>query len=117
MSENLLVALKMLVVGMSGVFTVLAVFAFIIWLMKYIDAKMKKNAEEAPILLEQKEFFEARTERELIAVIAAAATSIIGKKVKIKKLHFLDADISLQNWKTSGISNNMASHNINIKGK
>lgn len=117
MFDNIIVALEMLVVGMSGVFTVLSIFAFIIWFMKYLDAKIKSNVEEAPILIEQKEYFETRTERELIAVLAAASTSIIGKKVKVKKIHFLDTNSDPASWKQSGLSNNMASHNINIKGK
>lgn len=116
MNSNLIEALEVMVVGLTGVFTVLTFFSFMIWALKWIDAKTSKSKAEPPILKVQKEFFETKTESELVAVITAAAMQVFQSNVKIHKIHFLDDNTKPSNWASSGRVSIMASHSINIKG-
>lgn len=116
MYEKIIEALEVLVVGLAGVFSVLSFFSIMIWFLKWADSKLSKKKVEAPILKVQKEFFETRTEGELVAVITAAAMEIFKSKVKIHKIHFLNDASKPSNWASSGRVNVMASHNLNLKG-
>ncbi len=116
MQEKLGEALIMLVVGLGAVFTVLSSFSLIIWLMKYLDSKFTKSAKPLPILKVQKEFFETKTENELVAVITAAAMQCFGSKIKVHKIHFLDDQSKHTGWANSVRVNVMGSHSINKKG-
>lgn len=116
MQEKLGEALIMMVVGMGAVFGVLSTFSFIIWLMKFADSKFAKSAKPQPILKVQKEFFETKTEKELVAVITAAAMQCFGSKIKVHKIHFLDDQSKQTGWANSGRVNVMGSHSINKKG-
>ena len=82
-----------------------------IWLLKTVDKKFSKSKVEPPVMSPQKEFFESRPESELIAVITAAAMMTLGKKIRVKKIHFLKEhqDVS---WTSVARVNIMASHNI-----
>lgn len=106
----------MLFVGFAVVFTVLIFFSFLIWFLKFLDEKLSKSTAEKPILKVQKEFFESKTEKELIAVITAAAVQTLGKKIKIHKIHFLQDVAKPSGWASSGRINVMSSHSINLKG-
>lgn len=113
MEENLIVATEMLIVGMSGVFFVLIFLAFVIWIMKAFDAKSQKAKQvEQPVLQVQKEFFESRTDKELVAIITAAAMAATGgKRLKVKKISFLSQGHDA-GWVGSGRQGVMASHQI-----
>ena len=114
--EKLVEALIMMVVGMGAVFVVLSSFSLIIWLMKYLDSKFTKGPKALPILKVQKEFFETKTESELVAVITAAAMQCFGSKIKVHKIHFLHDQTVHTGWANTGRVNVMASHSINKKG-
>ncbi len=116
MEDKLGEALIMMVVGLGAVFTVLSSFSVIIWLMKYLDKKFTKVPKPLPILKVQKEFFETKTESELVAVITAAAMQCFGSKIKVHKIHFLDNQAKQTGWANTGRVNVMASHSINKKG-
>ncbi len=115
MYDRLVEAFIMLGVGLGAVFTVLSFFSFIIWFMKWIDSKFSKTPKVLPILKVQKEFFETKTENELVAVITAAAIECFGSKIKVHKIHFLNNPSKQTGWANSGRVNVMASHSINKK--
>lgn len=116
MQEKLGEALIMMVVGLGAVFTVLSFFSLLIWLINKIEKKFSKVPVERPILKVQKEFFETKTESELVAVITAAAMQCFGSKIKVHKIHFLDDHSKQTGWANSGRINVMGSHSINKKG-
>ncbi len=119
MEDNIIIATEMLVVGMSTVFIVLGAFAFVIWFLKKVDALLLRN-QAAPSVDSGKAVLETIAETgsntDITVVIAAAVSAVIGKKVKVKKIHFLDTQHDEANWSHSGRLNIMGSHNINIKG-
>lgn len=53
---------------------------------------------------------------ELLSIITAVAMAATGKKVKVKRINFLDNQKSNQGWALVGRINVMANHNINLKG-
>lgn len=116
MEENIIIATEMLVVGLSTVFIVLSAFAFVIWFLKKVDSRLLNNEAASAVKVTDSLFIEKQSDSELVAVISAAATAIIGAKVKVRKIHFLDHQPDEANWTNTGRLNIMGSHNINIKG-
>ena len=116
MQEKLGEALIMMIVGLGAVFTVLSFFSLLIWAINKLEQKFSKSPQQRPILKVQKEFFETKTESELVAVITAAAMQCYGSRIKIHKIHFLDDQSKQTGWANSGRVNVMASHSINKKG-
>lgn len=107
--EHLFKAAEIIVLGMGTVFSALAFFAFIIWLLtasdeKYNRYKIKNYAQK----IETKELAEEHND-ELITVLAAAAFTVLNKPVRIRTIRFLAHNES-SNWASSGRSSLMASH-------
>ena len=113
MLERILYSLELTVVGMSSVFAVLIFFAGIIWLMKFIDAKVTENKinksdKKLGAVLESID-----DERKIVAAIIAAINAATGKKAKIKQIQFLGHQHQEGKWSAAGRSNVMSSHNLN----
>ena len=102
MIEKLLYSLILTFVGMSGVFSVLIFFSFIIWLMKYIDAKVTENIirkaeKRLDTVLESID-----DERKIVAAITAAINAATGKKARIKQIQFLGKQPQEGKWASAG---------------
>ena len=114
MLERLLYTLELAVVGISVVFSALIFFSFIIWLMKFIDAKISEKKTQKTLVDIQPESQEIEENDEnLVAVIAAAVYVVLGKKARVKHIQFLDNHAQEGNWAASGRLSVMSSHNIN----
>ncbi|HRG46131.1 MAG TPA: OadG family protein [Leptospiraceae bacterium] len=109
--ENLSRTLELILLGMGTVFSSLALFAFLIWILTNVDDKfnaykIKKYSKK----VETKEVSEDHND-EIIAVISTAVFIFLNKPVKIHKIHFLET--TKENaWETSGRNNLMSSHII-----
>ncbi len=73
------------------------------------------------ILQEQKikvniDDFDEIVDEKTLAILAASADAILGKRVRIKKVQFLDSNKSLANWSVTGRASIMNSHNVNVTG-
>ncbi len=117
MWEKLIEALEVLVIGMGGVFTSLIFFYLLIVLLKKIDgmiqAKESKTLEIATNQRKEAEDLSRINEidNELIAVISAAAYSIVRKPVRVKTISFLgNKDDST--WSQIGKIDVISSHNV-----
>lgn len=53
---------------------------------------------------------------ELLAVLSAVAVAATGKKVKIKRISFLNPQRQSKDWMFAGKINTMTNHNFNLKG-
>jgi Na+-transporting methylmalonyl-CoA/oxaloacetate decarboxylase gamma subunit len=104
MLDRLFYSLELAVVGMSVVLTALIFFSFIIWLMKFIDAKISSSKVQNTL---------NESDDNLIAVISAAVYVALGKKARIKHIQFLDTQTQDGSWAVAGRLNVMSSHNIN----
>jgi len=114
MLDRLFYSLELAVVGMSVVLTALIFFSFIIWLMKFIDAKISSSKVQNTINETKPEMHELNeSDDNLIAVISAAVYVALGKKARIKHIQFLDTQTQDGSWAVAGRLNVMSSHNIN----
>lgn len=109
MTEKLLEALLVLVVGLVVVFISLGLLAGMIWLIKAVDEKI--NALRIRLYSKKVETEPEEIHDELAAVISAAVFSIMKKPVIIRKIHFLD-NRSGDAWAVTGRLNIMASRPI-----
>ena len=109
MQEKLFESLLLLFVGLTGVFISLSGLAAMIWLIKALDEKINTLR----ILTYSKKTGDDPDEvnDELVAVISAAAFSMMKKPVVIRKIHFLDHR-SGDAWAVTGRLNIMASRPI-----
>jgi len=110
-------ALMVMIVGMSVVFTSLAFFYVVIVLINKLN-NYYNNFRVNKKLLEFTEPSEstAPISDELVAVISAAVFETLNKKVRIKKIQYLDANSYSTSWLSSGRASLLSSHNIH-KGK
>lgn len=121
MSENMVIGFEMLVVGMSGVFTVLSFFAGLIWVMKEINRRMELRQQPVSahqIFVEENNTTVATSNDDdnIIMVLASVAVAVLGKKAKVKKIHFLNQGSADGSWSVSGRQDVLTSHNIIKKG-
>lgn len=112
MWDKLVESFDVLLIGMLGVFSSLAFFSFLIWVLKKSDNFFKnksinKSLEKIHSETEKEGF---NPDEELIAVISAAATAALKRPVKIRTIHFLDS--KNDSWASSGRIQVMASHQI-----
>lgn len=120
MSENMLIGIEMLVVGMSGVFTVLSFFAGLIWMMKEINRRIELRQQPVSpykvFVEENNDNIVASDKDDIIMVLASVAVAVLGKKAKVKKIHFLNQGSADGSWSISGRQDVLTSHNIIKKG-
>jgi sodium pump decarboxylase gamma subunit len=104
-------SLLLLVVGMAVTLTALSSLAGMIWAMKWADEKL--NAHKIRTYAQKVETHQVDDEvnDEVVAVIAAAATAAMRKRVTIKRITFLSPAPG-QAWAVTGRLNIMASHAI-----
>jgi len=109
--EQFVETLLLLVVGMAVTLTALSFLAGMIWAMKWADEKL--NARKIRTYAQKVETHQVDDEvnDEVVAVIAAAATAAIRKRVTIKRITFLSPGPG-QAWAVTGRLNIMASHAI-----
>ncbi|MFP4527216.1 MAG: OadG family protein [Candidatus Kapaibacterium sp.] len=117
MTDNIIQSLVILFVGVLGVFSSLAFFSFLIWLMKKSDKlftlKILTKKEEAPAPIRQsRPAAKEEDDTQLIAVLTAAAMEIIRKPVRIRHIQYLHDQHTGGSWAVSGRSTVMASHNL-----
>ena len=111
MLENLVESGLLLVVGLVGVFAVLLLMAGMIWALKSSDEwlnrlRIRKYAQK----VETKQVEEDIND-EIVAVLAAAATTVLKKPLRIRKVRFLGTQEG-EAWAVTGRLNVMASHQI-----
>jgi len=109
--ERFVESLLLLVVGMAVTLTALSFLAGMIWVMKWADEKL--NARKIRTYAQKVETRQVDDEMndEIVAVIAAAASAAIRKRVTIKRITFLSPGPG-QAWAVTGRLNIMASHAI-----
>jgi sodium pump decarboxylase gamma subunit len=109
--ENFVESLLLLTAGMAVTLTALSFLAGMIWAMKWGDEKL--NARKIRTYAQKVETRQLDDEvnDEVVAVIAAAATAAIKKRVTIKRITFLSPGPG-QAWAVTGRLNIMASHAI-----
>jgi Na+-transporting methylmalonyl-CoA/oxaloacetate decarboxylase gamma subunit len=111
MFDNFLKSMVILVVGLGGVFSALLLLAGMIWLLKSADewinrSRIRKYARKAETTTEEEGLND-----EIVAVITAAATAAMRRRVRVKTVRFL-APLTAGAWSSSGRLNIMASHQI-----
>lgn len=112
--DRILYSLELTVVGMSSVFIILIFFACLIWLMKFLDAKVTaKNFNKTAVKVIPVPEITSEVDNALIAVITAAIHMTISKKARIKHVQFLGHQTQEGNWAAAGRLNVMSSHNLN----
>jgi Na+-transporting methylmalonyl-CoA/oxaloacetate decarboxylase gamma subunit len=109
MIEKLIEALLLLAAGLTVVFTALSALAGMIWLIKAVDEKI--NTLRILTYSKKTEVEPDEVNDELVAVISAAAFSVMKKPIVIRKIHFLD-NRSGDAWAVTGRLNIMASRPI-----
>lgn len=105
---------------MEGILIFFVVMSVILFLMRFAASKLYdyNHPEEKTVIQKFKEFESAivseqikiEDDDELIAVISAAAFSVLNQKVKIKKISFL-SDSTKSDWARAGRANVM-SHSV-----
>lgn len=115
MFEKLIEALEVLVIGMGAIFASLFFFYLLILVLKKIDEKLAKSDAQKDLA---KENLNANTEQledeispELIAVLSAAAYSVVRKPIRIKTISFLGGQDD-STWSKMGKMDVIGSHNI-----
>lgn len=111
MFENFGESFLLLVVGVSGVFLCLLLLAFMIWAFRAADEwlnnrRIQKYSEKVESTLADNDLND-----ELVAVLSAAASSVLKKPIKVRRIHFL-GDTESTSWASTGRLNIMASHLI-----
>lgn len=115
MEERLLESILLLIVGMTGVFSSLIVLAALIWLIRQTDEALNRwRILDYSRKLEQQKV-DSDVNDELVAVLAAAAATTMSKPVFVRRIRFLDREVT-PSWAVTGRVNIMASHSIQ-KGK
>jgi Na+-transporting methylmalonyl-CoA/oxaloacetate decarboxylase gamma subunit len=109
--NNLLEALLVMIIGLSGVFLSLLFFYIIIFFLQKSDEKLNKYLVQKKLEPNIIDTNITQIKPEIVAAISAAVFETFHKKIVIKKIHFLDDDKSSQ-WATSGRINIMGSHNL-----
>ncbi len=115
MLERLIEALEVLVIGMGVIFASLFFFYLLIVVLKMIDDKLAKNAAKIiakDTSINENEYIdENEITPELIAVLSAAAYSVVRKPIRIKTISFL-GEPGDSNWSKIGKMDVIGSHNI-----
>ncbi len=117
MWERLGESFVVLVVGMGGVIGCLLFFYLVIGLINKVDAwaveRQKERAERLRNMAASSRANKAAPDgdEELLAVITAAAESMLSKQIVVKNLRFL-SDSNPTSWATIGRMNLISSHNI-----
>lgn len=113
MSEKLIEALLLMVVGMAGVFASLLLLAAMIFGFRWWDetSNARKIRKYATKLAEEPAQQDELND-ELIAVLSAAVESTFGKGVVIRRIALFGKPGS-NAWKSHGRQTIMSSHTIN----
>ncbi len=120
MWERLIEALEVLVIGMGAIFASLTFFYLLIVVLKKADTIMAKNDQKKAqaksdaddlIVAEDNIVTTDEITPELIAVISAAAYSIVRKPVRIKTISFLGNKDDTA-WSQMGKMDVISSHNV-----
>jgi sodium pump decarboxylase gamma subunit len=111
MTENILESLRLLVVGLLGVFAALLLLAAMIWAFRAVDEGLnKRRIRKYSAQVESKQV-DTDLNDEIVAVIAAAATATLKKPIIVRRVRFLHAH-PVGAWAVTGRLNVMASHSI-----
>lgn len=111
MLENLVESSLLLLAGVASVLTVLMLMAGLIWALKSSDEwinrlRIRRYAQQ----VETKQV-EEHLNDEIVAVLAAAATTTLRSHVRVRRVRFLGAQEG-DTWAVTGRLNVMASHQI-----
>lgn len=110
--ETILEGFLVLIVGVTGVLSVLFIFYLIIEgvnkLELFLVEKQKKKVEKAKAA---NSISQTEDEDDLIAILTAAATVAFSSKIKIKQIRFIKSQ-PVSAWATLGRINLISSHNI-----
>ncbi len=110
--ENILEVFLVLIVGLTGVLTVLFLFYLIIEGVNKLEyllvENQKKKAERAKAA---NSIVSSENEEDLIAILTAAASVTLSGKIKIKQIRFIKSQ-PVSPWATLGRMNLISSHNI-----
>ena len=111
MFENLGESVVLLAVGVTGVFVCLLLLALMIWAFRTADEWLNKKRIQKYSERVESHLADEDINDELVAVLSAAASSILKKHIKVRRIHFL-GDTEGTSWASTGRLNIMASHLI-----
>jgi len=111
MTDPIIEAVLLLVVGMSAVFSALLLLAGMIWLLEWADTRLnslriRKYAEKV-----ESHKVDDEVNDEIVVVITAAVTTTLKQPVIVRKIRFLNSGPGPA-WAVTGRLNIMASHAI-----
>lgn len=112
MNNNIIEALVLMVVGMSGVFFSLLLFYIIIVVLEASNNFITKRHHHKLASIAKQDVSD-ELPVELIAAISAAINTIFNKQVVIKKVHFVDSQED-DSWSRAARANIHDSHNIHL---
>jgi sodium pump decarboxylase gamma subunit len=113
MYDNFIESLLLLVVGMAGVFSALLLLAAMIWTFRMIDERLNKRRIQKYAAKVESKLVDDVINDELVAVLTAAAASVLKKPIRMKRIQFLaGAGTDSAAWAATGRLNVMASHSI-----
>jgi sodium pump decarboxylase gamma subunit len=112
MTDNLMESLVLLVVGMGGVFAALLFLAWMISMFRWADEWLnRRKIDSYARQVEKDAGTEEGANDEVVAVLTAAAATILRKRVIVRRMRFLHEDEDSP-WAITGRLNIMASHAI-----
>lgn len=111
MYDKLIESILLLVVGMTGVFAALVFLAVMIWSFRLFDEWLNRKRIQKYASQVESKLVDNEVNDELVAVLTAAAASVIRKPVRVRRVQFLSGTGAAA-WATTGRLNVMASHSI-----
>ena len=111
MLENLVESSLLLLAGLAGVFAVLLLMAGLIWVLKSSDEWINKLRIEKYAQQVETKQVEGDLNDEIVAVLAAAATTTLKSPLRVRRVRFLETQEGGA-WAVTGRLNVMASHQI-----
>lgn len=120
LQEKLVDAVTVTIVGMGIVVVSLVIMGEIFKLLGFLlirEAKPQPETESAPVAKSvAKSSAESKQEQaRLIAVLSAAATVAVGKRVMVKRVTFINHN-TISGWSEAGRLSIQTSHNIRRNG-
>lgn len=110
----MVLALEMLFIGMTGVFIVLIFLSLVIWGIRELDKVFDLKKTPAPaVAAASNAAVEPQGDKDIVAVLTAAASVACGHNVRIEHIQFLNDN--KEDWVESGRFSLMSSHSIITK--
>ncbi|MBR3091271.1 MAG: OadG family protein [Bacteroidetes bacterium] len=122
MDNTLTNAVTIAIVGFSLVFLCLVVFAVIISILnktdRYFTSRKKQKLEKAKAVQNNQIEIDSNIDADVIPIVAAAAYSAFGEKIRIRKINFVNPKTNENtDWSKFARTSAISTHNIRRRGK